>query len=319
MGALPHDVDSTQHAPGRAWPDREIGALGGRQRTHVTHAQLQDLGVGRGAIWRAARRRRLHRVHHGVYSLVEVGARPPLAAEHAAILACGPRAVISHDSAAVLWGLREPVNDPVTVTMVSAYSGRRRPGLVVHRVSELDRRDIRRRHGLPVTSPARMLLDVTPTLSTRELEQLVDECLVRRLTSRTAIREMLDRYPGRAGSSRLRALIDPDRPTNFTRSQGEELMLALIRRGGLPAPECNVKVQGWEVDFLWRRERLIVEADSWRFHGLQRSYERDHQRDADLERAGFHVLRLTWYQLEFEAEACLVAIATALATRMATP
>jgi hypothetical protein len=224
--------------------------------------------------------------------------------------------VISHGSAASLWGLHAPSTDPVTVTMVGAYSGSRRPGLVVHRVSELDRRDLRHRHGLPVTAPARMLLDLTPTLSTRELEQLIDECLVRRLTSRTAIGEMLDRYPGRAGSARLRALIDPARPTTLTRSQGEELMLALVRRGGLPAPECNIKVQGWEVDFLWRRERVIVEADSWRFHGLQRSYERDHTRDTDLERACFHVLRLTWYQLEFEPEACLVAIATALASRM---
>ncbi|MGI8712538.1 MAG: DUF559 domain-containing protein, partial [Solirubrobacteraceae bacterium] len=299
----------------QAWRDREVAALAGRQRTLVTHEQLLDLGAGRAAIWRAAQRARLHRVHHGVYSLVKASARPPLAAEQAATLACGPHAVLSHASAAALWGLLPAPPDPVQLTLAGVLTGRSRPGIEIHLATALDDRDVRRHHGLPVTAPARLLLEMTPSLSGRALERMVDEALARRLTSRTAIVEMLDRYPGRAGTGTLRELVQPGRHSTFTRSEAEERMLALIRRGGLDPPECNVTIGGLEVDFLWRREKLVVEVDGYAFHGDAAAFERDRRRDAELRKAGFVVIRITWRQLTRTPEEVLVWIATELARR----
>lgn len=138
---------------------------------------------------------------------------------------------------------------------------------------------------------------------------------MRRLTSRTAIGELLDLYPRRAVTGRLRALIDPERTTTFTRAESEERMLALVRRGELPAPETNVIIGSIEVDFLWRHKRVIVEVDGWATHGTQAAFERDRPRDARLENDGWRVIRVTWRRLTSEPEAVLATIATALALR----
>ena len=212
-------------------------------------------------------------------------------------------------------GAVPPEPGPVTLTAVGGEAGRSRPAITVHRVRSLDRRDTRRRSSLPVTSPARTLLDRAASLNDRRLERELDEALVRRLTSRTAIGELLDRCPRRAGAGRLRELIDPERTTTFTRADSEELMLALVRRGELPVPETNVVMESIEVDFLWRDERVIVEVDGWASHGTRAAVERDHRRDARLENEGWRVIRITWRQLTQEPEAVLVTIATALALR----
>jgi very-short-patch-repair endonuclease len=285
-----------------------------RQRALITHRQLLGLGVSSSAIGRAVARGRLHPVHRGVYAVVALAALPPLAAEHAALLACGPRALLSHASAAALWGLCRPAPGPVTLTLIGTDRGRSRTGIVVHRARVLHRRDAARRSSLPVTSPARTLLDRAAELELRALERELDEVLVRRLTSRTAIGETLARSPGRPGCARLRALIDPARDTTFTRAASEERMLALLRRGG-EAPETNVAIGSIEVDFMWRRERVIVEVDGWGSHGLPSAFERDRRRDAELENDGWRVIRVTWRQLTDEPEYVLVTIATALALR----
>ncbi len=203
-----------------------------------------------------------------------------------------PRALLSHGSAAALWGLCPPEPGPVTVTVVAGEAGRTRPGITVHRVGTLDRRDVRRRRSLLVTSPARTLLDRATVLSDRQLERELDEALVRRLTSRTAIGELLERCPRRPGTRRLHELIDPERYTTFTRAESEERMLALLRRGGLPMPESNVRMESIEVDFLWRDERVIVEVDGWASHGTHAAFERDRRRDARLENDGWRVIAL---------------------------
>jgi very-short-patch-repair endonuclease len=298
-----------------AWPDAGIADLAGRQRGLITHRQLLGLGVSSSAIGRAVARGRLHPIHRGVYALVERRALPPLAAEQAALLACGRRALLSHASAAALWGLSPSPPGPVTVTLVGTEKGRSRPGIVVHRVRTLDRGDARRRSSLHVTSPARTLLDRAPDLEARALERELDEALVRRLTSRTAIAETLARSPGRPGCARLRALVEPERDTTFTRAESEERMLALLRRGGLPMPECNARMHSIEVDFLWRDERVIVEVDGWASHGTYAAFERDRRRDTGLENDGWRVLRFTWRRLTREPEAVLVEVATALALR----
>jgi very-short-patch-repair endonuclease len=268
-------------------------------------------------IARALRRGRLHRVHQGIYSLVPFPALPPLAHELAAVLACGDGALLSHHAAAATWGFRPSFIGDVDVIVVGADAGRDRPGIRAHRVNALDPRDIRRYQGIPITSPARALLDIAPDLTDRQLERALDEALIKRLTSHAAINAVLNAYPHRRGVARLRALADPGRPTTETRSDGEEALLALIRRANLPMPEVNARVGSYTADFLWREQRVIVELDGYDYHRGRAAFERDHERDAQHQRMGYLVIRITGRQLRHRVEEVLAALATALARRAA--
>jgi very-short-patch-repair endonuclease len=299
------------------WPEREIGQIAARQRALITRSQLTSLGLSRAAIDHAIVRGRLHRRHHAVYSLVPFRALPPLATELAAILACGEGALLSHHSAAAVWGIRPSFDGLIHVTAIGRDAGRDRGGIRAHRVSSLDPRDIRRFQEIPITSPARALLDITPDLSDREVERALDEALIRRLVSHAAVKAVLAAYPNRRGVARLRALADPGRPTSETRSGGEEALLALLRRGDIPAPEVNALVGGYVADFVWREQQVIVELDGYDYHRGRAAFERDHERDAVHDRMGFLVIRVTGRQLSREPEAILVRVATALARRAA--
>jgi very-short-patch-repair endonuclease len=252
-----------------------------------------------------------------VYSTVPPLAMPPLAREHAAVLACGPGAFLSHHSAAAVWGIR-PAQAPGTtvhVTVVGREAGRRRPGIDARRTVALDRRDRRKREGVPIVSAARALLDIAPDLAERDIERAFDEALVLNLITLPGVQAMLERYPGRPGSAILRELADPEHNTTATRSQAEERLLALVRKAGLPTPETNVRIGRYTADFFWRRERVIVEVDGYRFHRGRAAFERDRRRDAEHQDAGILVIRVTWRQLEREPEVFLVRLARALALR----
>lgn len=291
------------------WPDRAIAELAARQRTMVTRRQLLALGLSPDAIDRALRRGRLHRVHAGVYSLVPAGARPPLAAEQAAILACGPTAVLSHYCAARVEGLRLPV--PVfDVHVTVTDSDRSRPGIAIHTTADLPTRERHRVQGLPATSLARTLLDLAPLYTTRQLAPLVDQAL--RTTSRARILETLDRHPHRPGGPRLRRLVDPARPSADTWSRAEARLLAAIHRAGLPTPEANVPVGDYVADLYWREQRVIVEYDSEPYHTGPASFHHDRARHNDLSAAGYEVLHVTERHLTRELERVIVWITLAL-------
>jgi very-short-patch-repair endonuclease len=295
----------------RAWPDRAIGEIAGRQHTDISRRQLLALGVSSEAIVRAVARGRLYRVHQGVYSLVPPRSRPPLAAEQAALLACGPSAVLSHHSAARLHGLRLP-SRVAAVQLTTTDSHRRdRAGVVVHRTSILDPRDRHRVQGLPVTSIARTLVDLAPIYRARQLAPLVDQAL--RLTSRARLTETLERHPHRPGVPRLRRLLDPARPSADTWSKAEARLLAAIRRAGLPTPEANVPIGGYIADLLWREQRVIVEYDSERYHSGPAAFHRDRSRHHDLT-AGtrYEVLHVTEAHIARELERVIVWVTLAL-------
>jgi very-short-patch-repair endonuclease len=264
---------------------------------------------------RALVRGRLHSRHRGIYSMVPFAVLPPLAIELAAVLACGDAALLSHHSAAAVWGFRASFHGDVHVTVVGGDCGRTRAGIQVHRVNELDPRDVRRYQNIPITSPARALLEIAPDLTDRQLERALDEALVRRLVSHAAIAAVVNAYPHRRGVGRLRATADPGRPTTQTRSDGEEALLALIRKANLPTPEVNAKVGNYTADFLWRKQKVIVELDGYDYHRGRAAFERDHQRDAEHQRMAHLVIRITGRQLAHQHEAILVRIATALAER----
>lgn len=302
-------VDVSRLRPPRPGRDWMIATIANRQYGIVSTRQLLAAGIGPGAIATRVRRHRLHRLHRGVY-VVGHTALVPLAREMAAVLACGPDAAISHRSAATLWRLLEGNDGPIDVTVTRF--GRSHRGLCVHRSRSLRPEDVQTRHGIPVTTPTRTLLDLADTATERELERAVDEALVQRLTSRTSLIAAVRNASGRHGASRVRHLLERyDGPT-LTRSEAEERFLALVRAAGLEVPEVNVRLGNHVVDFLWRQRRVVVEVDGFRFHSSRRAFERDRRRDAELAAAGYRVIRITWAQLVEEPYSVVASLSQAL-------
>jgi very-short-patch-repair endonuclease len=293
--------------PGQCYevlPELEVAR---RQHGVITAAQLSAAGVGRNAVGTRVRQGGLRRAYRGVYLVGPVDA--PLAREAAALLACGPGAVLSHRSAAVLWGMIAPAGGPVDVTV--RRTGRSRAGLRVHRTAVLDDRAIGRRDGLAVTSPERTLLDLGASTALNELERAVEEAQVLRLVDRSTLR--LAAAGRHLGASRLRAALGRHDQPRVTRSEAERRLLALIDQAGLHEPVTNARLGRYEVDFLWRAERLVVEVDGWAFHGTRGAFERDRRRDADLQLAGYRVLRVTWRRLVAQPLAVAALLGAALA------
>ena len=221
-------------------------------------------------------------------------ARPqPGAAALAAVLAYDPSSLLFGPSAAAWWNLARP---PESVHVaVCGRNVRSQSGIVVHRVAALADDERATRHGVPVTSVARTLVDLAATARPRELERVVSEAVVQRLIDEPDLRAACERYAGRAGVARLRDCVG-DGPT-ATRSQAEELYLSLVRRAELPAPRVNVRLGRWQVDFFWPAYSLVVEIDGVRFHSTRRAVERDHRKDAELDAARLRLRRFTWNRM----------------------
>jgi hypothetical protein len=154
--------------------------------------------------------------------------------------------------------------------------------------------------GIPVTRPARTLLDLAEVVDERSLARALNNARVLRRVGPAGLADLLARSLHRRGATRLRRLVD--RPGAPTRSAFEDAFLAFTERYGLPRPEVNQHVEGYEVDMLWRRERLIVELDGRAYHDHDRPFERDRDRDASLLAAGFPVVRVTWDRLTRQAD-----------------
>ena len=183
-------------------------------------------------------------------------------------------------------------------------------GVQVHKIRALHPHDARSRHGIPTTSPARTLLDLATQAPQRDLDRAVNQARVTKLVSDTSLNEQFSRYPHHRGKAALeRALqLEPA----FTRSKGERLLLALVRKARLPLPVTNTELHGYEVDHLWREQRLIVEVDGWDGHSTRAAFEADRRRDAELQSRGYRVLRVTWRQLTEEPEAVIASLSAAL-------
>jgi very-short-patch-repair endonuclease/predicted transcriptional regulator of viral defense system len=292
-----------------------IARLAAQQRGVVTVEQLHAAGLDNAAIKRRCRAGRLHRLHRGIY-LVGLPIVPAHAAETAALLACGRGSVVSHRSAARLWGLPawRDWSGPIEVTVPGGNPGRK-PGLMVHRAHKLDRRDVRPVDGIPATAPARTLLDLATVMPIDELELALADAHARRLLRPIDLADALDRNRGRRGAKALRALLALALGNGLTRSQAERRMLALLREAALPLPNANARAGHYEVDFLWSDQKVIVEVDGYAFHSARQSFERDRERDAVLVARGYVVMRVTWRQLVARRHALVARIAAALAVR----
>ena len=292
-----------EHRP-PPWEGR-IGRLAERQHGVVSNAQLRAIGLNREAVRHRVGRGYLHPVHHGVFA---VGHRAvTLHGRYmAAVLAGGPHAALSHRSAADLWELRIG-SGRISITVPHPRAALPKT-LRVHRSRMLLPADVTELHGIRVTTVARTLLDLAGVASTRELARAIDTAERRDLFDLTAVDDLLARARGRRGTSGLRQAVAAWRP-RWTRSELEDRFLALVDEASLPEPQHNVLLQGevaqHEVDALWPEPGLVVELDSFAYHRTRRDRERDAATDADLELAGYRVMRLTWDEATTHADRTL--------------
>lgn len=285
----------------------------------MTRRQLLAAGISGAAIDRLLGRGRLLAVYCGVYRLPHT-AEQPLAAEAAALLACTQNAVLSHHTASTLWRLRPGVARPVHVTIPWPGRGPRPAGLVVHRSRILLPADIRTHEGLPITSPARTLLDVAGTLPDRDVERLLDEALfARRLVTRAQIAGLLGRAGTHPGRARLERVAGAHTCSTATDSPPEEALVRLIRSAGLPEPVTQFPMLDYRLDLYWPELRLAVEVDAYGTHGSPARFESDRRRDARLlaERA-VAVVRLTREAIETRPLEVTAVLARTIAQREAT-
>lgn len=280
----------------------DVWALARSQHWVVTRAQLIELGLGPKAIRHRLRIGRLHRMMPGVYAV----GRPAVDSRGrwmAAVLACGPHALLSHHSAAALLGIGEERPGPIDV-VVPDHVARRRPGIRVHRrVGLLTPGEWSERWpasgtvaGIPVTGPVPTLVDLAMCLATAELEAAVNEASHRNLIDPESLREALDVMPPRPGIGRLRRLLDRDTFV-LTDTRLEQLFLPLARSADLPLPQTQVWLNGHRVDFYWPDLKLVVEADSFRYHRTPAKQAADNRRDQDHIAAGLMPLHFSHWQV----------------------
>jgi very-short-patch-repair endonuclease len=286
-------------------------ARAARQDGAISLAQLAAAGMSRGAIDHRLSTGWLRRVHRGVFLVGPVAG--PRAFEHAALLACGEHAVISHRAAGAVWELGPRRGELVEVTLKAGHR-RAQPGIVVHQ-SELAPDEVTDAGGLRVTSPARTLLDLAATLPPHELERAVNEAQVLRIVTAAAVGALLARTPRHRGAAAVRAAFG-EGPA-VTRSELERRMRALAYRIGVPQPRTQARVLGFTVDFLWPDERVVVETDGFASHGTRMRFESDRARDAALQAAGYRVLRFTWRQLVETPEIVAARLAVLLSQHAA--
>jgi very-short-patch-repair endonuclease len=289
MSVLPVSLDVLRPVGGK----RRAGALRGldldvflarlatRQAGVAGRQQLLALGFTADEIDNRLARRRLIRLHRGVYA-VGHDALSERGRMIAALIAAGPGAVLSHETAAHLWKLIPSMPPFIDVTHTDRVPRRRR-GLHVHQASRLETTTHQR---LPVTTPLQTLAQLPPD----QLDRARAEALIRGLIPRSA-----------------------DDHAEPTRSELEDALLPALERAQLPRPLVNHRVEGREVDFFWPDHNVIVETDGWGAHGNRRAFEGDRAKDATLQAHGYTVVRFTWRQVKHETLLVTVRIAQLLA------
>jgi hypothetical protein len=213
-------------------------------------------------------------------------------------MACGPGAVLSHRDAAQLWQLRQSNSAYIEVTVPSLNGRRKHMGIRIHRSGRLRPEDVTVRHGIPVTTLARTLLDLADVLERQPLKRAITEAEYTNQFDLTAVNAAVQNNPGRASAKLMAAIAaSGDR----TRSELEDRFLDLLDRHGVEPPQTAVTIDGYELDFLWKRAGLVVELDGLAAHTTRRSFNADRLRDRRLWRRGLRTMRLTSEALLDEA------------------
>ena len=300
--------------PLKLWALEEIRSVVGREEAASIAATLQNgpialwqlraLGFSDREIQGRLDRRFLHRVFKGVYLLGRMDTNP-LTRPTAGLLAAGEGSTISRFTVVQLLDLWRP--QPTVHVTVPGTTRSARPGLRIHG-DQLAPDDIMRFEGLPITTPARTIVDLAHLVEHRELERLIDQALISELTTVDALRAAAHRTP-----AILRILEEPG-DIGAARSRVEAKLAKLIRSAGLPKPEQNAVIGGHEYDFVWWRERLIAEYDSWLYHHTPLRAARDREKTNHAQAAGFAIFRYTDAVLT-QPEPTLVELGVELAKR----
>lgn len=270
-----------------------------RQHGVVTRRDLIRIGFSSAAIEHRVAMGRLRPVARGVYT---VGW--PLTDRKqgwmAAVLVCGEGALLSHGSAAALWGIGPEGAGPVDLS-IRRHCGVSRPGIKARVRPLLSERDVTEHHGIPVTTPVRTLIDQATELTSNRLERMVNEADKHEVIDPEALRMALDDYAGARGVRPLRTLLD--RLTfRLSDTELEVLFRSIAAQAGLPIPLTKEMVSNFEVDFYWPDLGLVVETDGWRYHRTASAQTRDALRDQTHTASGLTPLRFSHYQVKYEPQ-----------------
>ncbi len=283
--------------------------------------QLRDEGVSRKAASKRAKAASLHRIHRGVYT---VGHRSVSRTTllRAALLACGEGAVISHGTAAALHGLWDKWPRLIDVT-VPVEAGRKIDGIRCRRCRYPASEEIEVRNGITCTTVARTLVDLAGMVGLATLKKSVGRAAILKRLDLQAIDLAIYNAKRRRGLKMLELALLPYRTRDGkvpdVRSDFETLVLPELLDIGLPRPRCNAPLhlegERFLVDFLWEKERVIVETDGRETHETPEAFQSDRRRDQFLASAGYRVFRITWDQIHGEREAVLDRVSRALSLR----
>jgi hypothetical protein len=295
---------------------RELAELARRQHGVVSIRQLTGpLGYSEAAVRRAVAAGRLHRLFRGVYAVGHMRLTQQGRCL-AAVLACGRGALLSHDSAAWLWGIS--TKGPLPPAVITPVHRKPHAGIQLHSSRTLTAEDRALCEGIPVTSVARTFLDVAATSRPRRLQRMLERSEELRLFDLGPIESVLERNKGHHGSGPLRRALELYRPTPFNRSGLERRFLELVRDAGLPHPSTGFNEAGYELDVYWPDQRFAVELDTYETHGTRAAFERDRLRDEELKLAGIELIRVTGTRLEREPIEVIRRIARFLTDRAPT-
>ncbi len=295
-------------------PDATLAQLAEAQYGVVARRQLLELGLGEDAIDHRLATGRLHSVGRGVYA-VGHGRISQLGRWTAAVLAGGSGAVLSHQSAAALWGIRGPVGGAVDVTVSHRSTSSAR---IRRHLSVLPADEITVCEGIAVTTSPRTIFDLAARSSVDRVEHDIRQLEFLRLYDRLSLLDLIKRYPGRRGLRRVQVALARVEalPAGRIRSRLEERFLPFLRRHDLPRPRLNdwimVGEERFQVDCHWAGTGQVVELDSWEAHGTKSAFREDRARDRVLRTAGYDVTRISWAQLDDEPEAVAADLRTLL-------
>jgi hypothetical protein len=302
--------------------DREataaLRALAERQHGVVAHWQLLELGLGKGLAFRRREGGLLIQLHQGVYVLGRRG----LTREGrwmAAVLACGPGAALSHFSAGHHWGMCGSRSRIEVLRQSGGFHPKGHGGVRLHQTRRLEPYEVTVERGIPVAVRERVLLDLAARTDSKRLERMFVQAYKSGHLSWPRLGRIIIRRRGCKGVGKLRRIaLEVDPEALETKSPSEVDFLALWREEGPPVPSVNVLVEGHLVDFLWAEQKVIVETDSWSYHGDHLTFERDRQREVDLIAAGYDVHRTTYKMLERNPEPFIQNVRRALTARTAS-
>jgi very-short-patch-repair endonuclease len=298
---MAHAIDITRGMRGQCRSrgiEAAIVALATRQYGVIARFQLIAIGLSDDAIDRWLASGRLHRLYPGVYAVGHIS----VAREGrwlAAVLAGGADAVLSHRSAAALWGIRRYEGRPE----ITVRPGQRARRGVIARRSSLQPDEVTVERGVPATSVGRTIIDLGSVMNEHQLEKAIREAEYLRLFDLVELSRLLERHPRRTGTAALRrAIRSASESRNRTRSDLEDLFIDLLLKANLPTPEINAAIEldtvTIEGDAVWRDRKLVVELDGWQAHGTRSAFEQDRERDLALAAAGWVCARITWRRLE---------------------